>query len=685
MENLQQLQTSYEKYVSSDTEIEVRFGNFNSRGAFTPGVSKAQFMNVLDYFMSRKKHFSYECHSQKILYFNNGKRTVIVLDTKSDKASVSYHKKNIDTINVNDYGFRMSVSSETALKSNPTGEPQKQVIRTRHSYTVDGYFRFDISESKDEYSIELESLGATFDVFIKNVFLVIKIIQETRIIMSRTEQKQVLSYYNKISKSNKFIGVQPASISNKVYRKNEDYAMTLKLDGLRNLCICFNDNLYLISTSMKVLKLGFLSKKHKDFILDGEYFKGDYHVFDIIDDAPLADRLKRVSDIVKSLQPHQVRLGEVYVKHYDFDDVYSKFLEAKSSLNSKVHDGIIFVKTNTDYRNSAPLKWKSPDKITIDLQVVGKSLMAQGRDSLEKFGEMSHYYPGIVDNDIVEWAYDTTKSEFVPVKHRRDKTKPNFIIVAKDNMSCIITPFDESLLDKNPPPTPLKNMRKFHNWVKRTYIEKYKQSAGTVIDFGCGRGGDFGKYIDSGFACIYGIDCNQKNLDEATRRSADMLLNPENENISIKISQYDLTKDVVSINDKADLAVCNFAFHFFSKTLDVFISNVINNTKKGAYIVLTFMDPELIEFTETDEWSITKVSENAKVCIKGSMLEENQVEPIVDIQETISKFKEYGIELVEQTCFKNLYSSWKSKAKTLSDSEKRLSFMNTAMVFQLSA
>jgi SAM-dependent methyltransferase len=680
------LRNLYERNLkTSGIEVEARFGNFNAKGFFTPGVSKEQFINVIKYLEGRRKHFDYACYNQKVIYFKNGKRSVLNIDDKTGYAHC-YLKKTLGTENINDYGFRLAVSSETSAEIDDSDIPQKEFTRVRYSYSINGYFRFDLSEcSTGEYHLELESLGADFKAFDKNINLLLHILQESKIIITRTLQKKVLSYYNKISRSNRFIGVQPATINNKNFKKNEKYAMTMKMDGMRNLCICFEDELYLISSKLIVKKLGFKCRHNKDFILDGEFFRGNYHVFDAISyHDNLKERLEYVSQIISSLEPHEIRNGEIFVKKYDYEDIGVKFATVKPTIDYKMYDGIIFVKSETDYKNSAPLKWKPVEKITIDLQVEDGYLMAQGKSGLEKFTKLNSIHKGIKDHDIIEWSYDTSKDSFVPVRHRYDKLKPNFITVAKDNMASIISPFDEQLLAPKQNQAPLVAMRKFHNWVKRKYIENYKGECGTVLDLASGQGGDLGKYIDSGIKQIFGFDINEEYLEEAKKRKASFLLNPDNEGYSITLERADLSKDTINISEKADLVVCNFAFHYFYNSLDVFVSNVLQNAKPGAYILLTLFDKNKIQYLNNKTWSISKAGEDEiSVHIKGSVLDRPVNEYLVDIDKVCEKFSENGISKVEQTNFEELYKLWASKSKTLCANEKKLSFMNHVIVFRI--
>lgn len=63
---------------------------------------------------------------------------------------------------------------------------------------------------------------------------------------------------------------------------------------------------------------------------------------------------------------------------------------------------------------------------------------------------------------------------------------------------------------------PLFELKKFHNAQKRDLIVTYGKCA--LLDLGCGRGGDIGKWIDAGIQSVMGLDMSGEELDEARRR-----------------------------------------------------------------------------------------------------------------------------------------------------------------------
>ena len=59
------------------------------------------------------------------------------------------------------------------------------------------------------------------------------------------------------------------------------------------------------------------------------------------------------------------------------------------------------------------------------------------------------------------------------------------------------------------------------NGVKRRMIEQYAGGAALLVDLGCGRGGDIGKWRDARVQRVVALDLSAKQLDEAKRRACD--------------------------------------------------------------------------------------------------------------------------------------------------------------------
>jgi hypothetical protein len=100
------MEALFKEFIKKEnTEIEVRFGTFGSR--FVPGIKKDQFDRIFTFLLNNKKFYDYVSSEEKIENIGTTRKI-----TKNGK--VTFNKKNkIKNIDVKEWGFRFSVSTET--------------------------------------------------------------------------------------------------------------------------------------------------------------------------------------------------------------------------------------------------------------------------------------------------------------------------------------------------------------------------------------------------------------------------------------------------------------------------------------------------------------------------------------------------------------------------------------------
>ena len=67
-------------------------------------------------------------------------------------------------------------------------------------------------------------------------------------------------------------------------------------------------------------------------------------------------------------------------------------------------------------------------------------------------------------------------------------------------------------------------LRTFHNWVKTELLRLASESvpaSPTLVDFGCGRGGDLRKWMAHGIAHVLALDPDEASVAEAKRRAGE--------------------------------------------------------------------------------------------------------------------------------------------------------------------
>ena len=146
--------------VEKGYETEVRFGKYDNRGKFSPGISKSQFdllVLTLDQMRIRK------VITRDIVNSRTINRTTSVRKVSSSKNnSVLYEtKEKINTIDLPELGFRLAKSKETRVSAGDynaaNGRNEYVQQRDRISYIVPGA-RIDMTHlpRNNTYQVEIE-------------------------------------------------------------------------------------------------------------------------------------------------------------------------------------------------------------------------------------------------------------------------------------------------------------------------------------------------------------------------------------------------------------------------------------------------------------------------------------------------------------------------------------------------
>jgi SAM-dependent methyltransferase len=265
------------------------------------------------------------------------------------------------------------------------------------------------------------------------------------------------------------------------------------------------------------------------------------------------------------------------------------------------------------------------------------------------------------DDTIVEFKWDGGWS---PMRVRHDKTEKyvntktptaNNWQTARSVFSSIVHPVTVDMITGRAPAPPLpdddavyytdessdalKQMRNFHNLVvKADLYDKYATKGGSLLELGCGEGGDINRWLANDLSMVVGIDKSRNNIvnpdkgvyarwDKATARRTDKprgvfltldatvrMFAPHDE-IKAAAAEYDQIDMVAAMwglpgtvlpalepfkgvmTRGFDLVSCQFSIHYMfqtSATLDRFVNNVARMTKPGGYFICTTFDGDLV-------------------------------------------------------------------------------------------
>lgn len=381
----------------------------------------------------------------------------------------------------------------------------------------------------------------------------------------------------------------------------------------------------------------------------------------------------------------------------------------------------------------------------------------------------------IDDKTVVEFIYDMNGAEggssvhtdsayrWIPIRTRYDKTEivgqtqtgyGNYKDVAYRIWMSIISPITDSVISilGNPSSYPKEierlqelnvseksdrpvvdrkhayyqkqtnigsHMRAYHNWIKNNIIQSYCRNKKTVLDIGCGRGGDIQKFIAAqiGFYVgtdidnhgLYGIeDCAACRYEGEKKRNPKIspmifinvdskaLFDVKSQERAIK-NMSDTNKNLIQTHlsgkKKYEVINCQFTLHYYLSdeiSWNNFCKNVNDHLSSNGYFLMTTFDGKTIveklngkkklniSYTDNsgnknvfaeivklyDDESMKNIMSNPYghgIKVYNSTISDDPVEEyIVDYDFLIKSLKEKcNLDLIESDTFFNLFHLYK--------------------------
>lgn len=228
------------------------------------------------------------------------------------------------------------------------------------------------------------------------------------------------------------------------------YGFFLKMDGVRYLLFSFKGKLYAINESLRIQVFDNTRIPHGT-ILDSELVNDTFHIFDILfyNGNDIRDRDMYFRSIILKQIPYDLNM-----EYTELETDFNLILHYMVSGFPDYTDGIIFCPLNEGYKNKVTFKYKPVELLTIDFLVKPDSLYAvdENCNYIPFKGNSAYPYTFQLDNSytidsIVEFQYKD--GQFVALKIRHDKIKPNYIGVALDIWEDINNPIDLSSFLEN--------------------------------------------------------------------------------------------------------------------------------------------------------------------------------------------------------------------------------------------
>lgn len=378
-------------------------------------------------------------------------------------------------------------------------------------------------------------------------------------------------------------------------------------------------------------------------------------------------------------------------------------------------------------------------KVSEDV-VANKCYLPYSEESPEHFTIQNREL--IVDNSIIELTWNKTQKRWYPLRIRQDKTElwlstgnvagtANDSDVAARIWLTLQNPVEETHLMGNeeiievPPEdtdtyyantktrneSETLNMNNFHNiWIKERLLKSAaaNTTGKSLLDLGCGKGGDLFKWYSAGFETVIGFDQSRDNItnpkngvyarmlqDAQTYGKKQYLFLPFDVRRPLteitpetypNDQEFSIAKHIWGIEElaalssqkiefgvagqKFDVVSCQFAIHYFFQDddiLDTFCQNVANNLKSGGLFFATCFDGEEVNKLFKDGsrraegkskfnvnknlWAIEKHYEvyepktGMEIRVFVETINQYIAEYLVDMSLLINKMEQYGLKL----------------------------------------
>ncbi|KAG5860202.1 mRNA capping enzyme [Encephalitozoon hellem] len=206
------------------------------------------------------------------------------------------------------------------------------------------------------------------------------------------------------------------------------------------------------------------------------------------------------------------------------------------------------------------------------------------------------------------------------------------------------------------------NIRNANNFIKACLIRLYTKKGDSVLDLGCGKGGDLLKYERAGIDEYYGIDIAEVSIRDARARAENM-----KRRFKVSFKAQDVYNQHISLGKMFEIVSSQFSFHYaFSsdESLDISLRNVAEHLKPRGYFIITVPSKEVIldryrqgrmsndfykiEIDKEENAPIESIREYRFTLVDSV---NNCVEYLVDFIKMIDGFKKLGIVLVERKGF----------------------------------
>ena len=218
------------------------------------------------------------------------------------------------------------------------------------------------------------------------------------------------------------------------------------------------------------------------------------------------------------------------------------------------------------------------------------------------------------------------------------------------------------------------SVRKMNNFIKTVLINEHVPEESSILDIGCGKGGDLKKFAHRNILEYVGIDISKKSIQNAEERYKSSFLRFRG-----RFLEADVYNRVLNLEKLFDIVSIQFSFHYaFSseESLRTSLENIKTHLKAKGKLIATVPDSEVllrrykkygnnygnkfysIKFTETlEEISAKecKVGTAYRFTLKDSL--DDCIEYLVGMKFLKSECEKSGLKITEHTDFMTYFNT----------------------------
>ncbi|KAJ1917041.1 mRNA cap guanine-N7 methyltransferase [Tieghemiomyces parasiticus] len=208
-------------------------------------------------------------------------------------------------------------------------------------------------------------------------------------------------------------------------------------------------------------------------------------------------------------------------------------------------------------------------------------------------------------------------------------------------------------------------LRKFNNWVKATLIQRFCRRGFRVLDIGCGKGGDLGKWGMARIGYYVGIDIAAVSIEQAQARYNENRRNKFSAEFHALDCYRNSLQSILPRDFVADIVSMQFCMHYAfatEQTARQMLQNVAQNLRPDGIFIGTTPDANWLVFGN----AIYQVEFENKTdfSLFGHRYRFTLEDAVDDCPEYLVHFPtfermaaEYGLQLIFQKPFHEYYQS----------------------------